>query len=125
MHGSHSPALDLLRFSTVPSVGFSKGMHCGRGRESTTYSMTHTVCRDPPCFHNLPLQSPGVFSLRQNPKATLQMCFIFSSLLQLCHSDTRQGCVKGTHQSNTVSLIRSHIDGNYRQGKNISIQLFI
>lgn len=115
MRGSHSPALDLLRFSTVPSVGFSKGMHCGRGRGSTT--LTHAVCWDPPSFHNLPLQSPGVFSLRQNPKATLQACFIFSSPLQLCHTDTSQACVKGTHQSNKVSLIRSHIDGNYRWGK--------
>lgn len=86
MRGSHSPALDLLRFSTVPSVGFSRGMHCGRG--STT--LTHTVCWDPPSFHNLPLQGRGVFRLRQTPKATLQACFIFSSPLQICHTDTSQ-----------------------------------
>lgn len=87
MRGSHSLALDLLRFSTVPSVGFSRGMHCGRRRGST--ALIHTVCRDPPSFHNLPLQSPGVFSLRQSPKATSQACFIFSSPLQLRHTDTK------------------------------------
>lgn len=32
-------------------------------------------------------------------------------------TDTSQACVNGTHQSNTVSLIRSHMDGNYRWGK--------
>lgn len=42
----------------------------------------------------------------------------FSRLLYSFSTQTpRQACSKRTHQSNTVSLIRSHIDGNYKRGK--------
>lgn len=73
LRGSHSPVLDLLRFSTAPSVGFSRGM---QWRRSTT--VTHTVCRDPPSFHNLPLQSYGVTTDSQSSLTNIQLHFLVS-----------------------------------------------
>lgn len=122
MRSSHSPALDLLRFSTVPSVGFSRGMHCGRG--STT--LTHTVqsAGIHPVYTISHYRDVEYFVYDRLPKQHYKHASFSRPLYRSATQTPARPSVKATYQSNTVSLIRSHIDGNYRWGgKNISIKL--